>query len=494
MSGKVIPIQEAVAKIPDGATVSICGAWMVLPDRLLAAIGESFAATGHPRDLTATFLLSPGGTKDQPGIEHVAKPGLLRRVIGGSFPNLPDSALRRLIAENQIEAYNLPAGMVAGWYREVGAGRPGFLTRRGIGTFVDPRVEGGGMNQRSTEQIVSVVQVGGEECLFFPSAPVNVSLIRATTADTAGNLTMEHESAELTAFVQAAAARASRGVVIAQVKRVVERGALNPHHVKVPGTLVDYVVVEPEPLQAGGIRFDPSLCGETRVPLESIPADPGPDVWLARRAAREVRRDDVVVLGYGISAFVPYLMRDEGRFEDAWFAIEQGSIGGLPLVNFGFGSSANPLAILDAASQFDLFQGSCFDLGILSFLQVDEQGRVNVHRLDARPALSAGIGGFLDIAANARRLVFLGTFTAGGLDYQASESGVVIRKEGRMRKFVKKLDHISFDPAHSQAEEILYITERGVLRWKEGRLELAEIPAGVDAKRDILGQMEFEFS
>jgi acyl CoA:acetate/3-ketoacid CoA transferase len=381
--------------------------------------------------------------------------------------------------------------MIAQWHREVAAGRPGALSRAGIRTFVDPRLEGGRMNAAAAADILQVLEVGGEECLFLPAGRVDVALIRATFADEAGNLTMDREPATLSAFVQAAAARATGGTVIAQVRKVVPSGSLHPHSVKVPGVLVDHVVVVPEPLQAAGIPHDPSLCGEARPPL--VPATPDPaERWVAQRALREIRAGDTVVLGYGISAFIPHLLLEAGRFSDMTFAIEQGSIGGLPLTGFGFGSSANPLAIIDAASQFDLFSGGCYDQAMLSFLQVDPQGRVNVHCLDARPNLSSGVGGFMDISANARRLIFVGYFTAGGLDLDVSGAGLSIRGEGKMRKFVRQLDHVSFDPAYSRAKEVLYITERATFRWSDGVLALHEVAPGVDVSRDVLAHMDFE--
>jgi propionate CoA-transferase len=491
MKDKRIAAAEVAELIPDGAMVSVGGAWMLVPDGVLEAIGEAFRRTGRPRGVTATFLLCPGGTPDQPGIEHIAQEGLLRRVVGGSFPNLPDSALRRLIRENLIEAYNLPAGLIASWHREVGAGRPGAFSTSGLGTFVDPRIEGGRMNPAAVNDILRVVEVGGGDCLFYPHAQVDVALIRASVADAAGNLAMDREPATLTAFVQAAAARASGGKVIAQVREVVPCGRIHPHSVKVPGALVDHVVVIPEPLQAAGIRFDSSLCGDARPAL--APQEPdSAERWIAERALREIREGDTVILGFGISAFVPQLMLEAGRFLEACFAIEQGSIGGLPLTGFGFGSSVNPLAILDAASQFDLFQGGCYDQAMLSFLQVDGQGRVNVHCLDARPNLSSGVGGFIDIAANARRLIFVGSFTAGGLEFETSGGALRIRKEGKMRKFVRKLDHISFDPERARAKEVLYITERATFRWTGGAFTLEETAPGVDVQRDVLALMDFE--
>jgi acyl CoA:acetate/3-ketoacid CoA transferase len=279
--------------------------------------------------------------------------------------------------------------------------------------------------------------------------------------------------------------------VIAQVKRVVPCGTLKPHEVKIPGALVDWVVVEPEAIQAGGITFDPSLCGGERREFEAQTAGSESDRWIARRASRELRKGDVVVLGYGISALVPHLMFADGEFDQFTFTIEQGSWGGLPLTDFGFGSSANPAAILDASSQFDLFQGGCFDAALLSFMQVDERGRVNVHRLDARPALSAGIGGFLDIAASAPRLVLMGYFSAGGLKTRIDGERITIESKGRMKKFVRRLDHVSYDPAFARNREVLYVTERAVFRLEDGQVMLTEVAPGIDIERDILAQMEF---
>lgn len=490
MRDKVISFADAAARIPDGATVSVCGAWMQVPDRLLRAVGQRFAETGHPRGITGVWAICPGGVADQPGIEHLAQEGLLRCAIGGSYPNAADSRLRRLIHENRMAAYNLPSGLITHWLREIGAGRPGALSRKGLGTFVDPRQTGGRMNAASERGLLELVEIGGREAMFLPSAPVHVSLIRASTADTAGNLTTERESAAASALVQAAAARASGGLVIAQVRRVVAAGELNPHHVRVPGALVDFVVVDEQQLQASLIGYDPSLSGEQPRALTPAASLTAADRWMARRAAAEVRAGDVVVLGYGISAGIPHLMLEEGRFGDATFGVEHGSWGGLPLTDFGFGNSWNPQAIMDGAAQFDLMNGGCFHCAMLSFLQVDARGRVNVHKLNARPHLSVGIGGFLDIAASAPRLIFVGYFTAGAVvEVEGGELRIV--REGKARKFVRDLDNVSFDPAYSQAREILFVTERAVLRFRDGRLAVVEVSPGVDLERDVLTQMEF---
>jgi len=490
-NSKVVPVEEAVGQIPDGALITVCGAWLMVPELTLKTVEDHFLKTGHPRDLTVVYAICPGGLADQPAINHFAHPGLLRRVIGGSFPNDAGSPLRRMVECGEVEAYNLPSGMITQWLREVGSGRAGALTRIGLGTFVDPRQTGGRMNARTKENILSVVTLNGQEHLFLPSARVDVSIIRATTADEAGNLTMEQEAGTLTSFVQAQAARASGGRVIAQVKRITQTGTLKPHAVKTPGSLVDFVVVDPDQIQASGIPYDPALSGEIRMPLRVT--TPGSEVarQMVRRAAREIRDGDMVVLGYGLSAYVPYLLLEEGRFDRVTFAIEQGSIGGLPLTEFGFGSSFNPTAILDAASQFDMFQGGCFDLAMLSFLQVDEDGRVNVHRLDSRPHLTVGIGGFADIAGSARKIVFVGYFTAGGLQVEVADGALKIVREGTTRKFVRRVPHVSFAPEYSRAQEIVYVTERAVFRRVNGDFFLKETMPGVDVKRDVLDQMEF---
>jgi propionate CoA-transferase len=495
VKSKVVSVEDAVARIPDGSTVSICGAWVLVPESTLKALEDRFLLTGHPRDLTAVFPICPGDLFDQRGIDHLAHKGLLRRAIGGSYPTGPSggsgSPLRSMIQNNEIEAYNLPSGMLAHWLREVGARRPGVLTRVGLGTFVDPRVSGGRMNESTPHGLLSVVDVAGNEALFMPSFPVDVSIIRATTADELGNLTMEHEGATLTAFAQAAAARSSGGMVIAQVKRIAEARSLDPHLVKVPGHLVDYVVVDPDQMQASKITHDPSVCGEIKAPLPLPPAISDMDRLIVSRAAREIRDGDVIVLGFGISALVPHLLIEQNRFDRVSCAIEQGSTGGLPLSGFQFGSSLNPQTILDAGSQFDLFQGGCFDRALLSFVQVDPAGRVNVHRVDKAPNVSAGIGGFLDIVSGARRLLFLGYFTAGGMQVEVQNDCLRIIKEGRSRKFVERLDHVSFDPHYSAVEEVLYITERAVFRWTNDGLMLTEVAPGVDLERDIFAQMGF---
>ena len=493
---KVVSAAEAIGRIPDGAVLSICGAWVLVPEFTLKALETRFLETGHPRDLTAVFAICPGDSFEQPGIEHLAHQGLLRRVIGGSYPTGPSSSLpsrlRQLIQQDQIEAYNFPSGMIAQWYREVGARRPGVLTRVGLGTFVDPGSHGGRMNQAAARDLVSLVEVGGAEYLFFPAFPVDAAIIRATTADELGNLSMEHEGATLTAFAQAAAAKASGGVVIAQVKRCAAARSLNPHLVKVPGTLVDYVVIDSDQMQASKIRHNPAVCGEIRTPLQTDVEMPAVDRLMAARAAANIRGGDVIVLGFGISAMVPRLLLEQNRFEQVSFAIEQGSTGGLPLTGFQFGSSLNPQTILDAGSQFDLFQGGCFDAAMLSFLQIDQAGRVNVHRVNKAPHVSAGIGGFLDIVSGAKRLLFLGNLTAGGFQAEVEGGRLRILNEGRNRKFVRQLDQVSFDPLYSPATEILYITERATFRYTDGEIELVELTPGVDIERDVLGQMEFQ--
>jgi acyl CoA:acetate/3-ketoacid CoA transferase len=490
MTNKLVSIEEAVSRIPDGAAVSICGAWMQVPDKTLAGLERRFLAEGRPRGLTLVFAICPGGVENLPGIDRLAHEGLLRRTIGGSYPNAA-SPIRKLIADEKIEAYNLPSGLLVRWFREIGAGGPGVLTERGLGTFVDPRQTGGRMNACTRRDLLSIASLAGKEYLYLPSRPVDVAVIRGTTADQDGNISMEHESATLTAYVQAAAARSSGGIVIAQVKRTVAAGTLSPHAVKVPGILVDYVVVDPEQVQTAGVEYDPALCGEESAAPPEAASGSELEQFIAARAARHVRDGDVVVLGYGVSAYIPHQLISTGRFEKVRFAVEHGSIGGVPQAGYRFGNSVNPRMIADGASQFELFHGGCFDLAMLSFMQVDAAGRVNVHTLKGKPHLSVGIGGFADIAASAPRLVFIGGFTAGSQDVRVEGGRLKIVREGKSRKFVRELDGVSFDPAYSKAREIVYVTERATLAWTPAGLEVIDVAGGVDLDRDVLGQMEF---
>jgi acyl CoA:acetate/3-ketoacid CoA transferase len=336
-----------------------------------------------------------------------------------------------------------------------------------------------------------VVELNGREWLFLPSFNVDVAIIRATTADEDGNLTMEHEPAVLGAHLLALAAHACGGRVIAQVERVAQRGTLDPHRVRVPGLLVDALVVEPHPQQATLTRYDAALSGEARLPAELIAHAPfGPEKVIARRAALELFAGQTAVLGFGVSALIPRILLEEQQHDQVTFCIEQGAVGGVPAIDFQFGCSLNPQAIVDSPTQFDFFDGGGFDIGFLSFLQVDTDANVNVSLLPSRPHVSAGIGGFMDITTHARKLVFSGFFRAGGLQVDVVDGQLKIRREGAHAKLVRCADQVTFNGrlARERGTEVLVVTERGVLRAEADGLRLIEVAPGIDPLRDIVDQ------
>ncbi|MBV9231351.1 MAG: acyl CoA:acetate/3-ketoacid CoA transferase [Chloroflexi bacterium] len=492
----IASLEEAANAIPDGAVVSISAAsGLGCPDAMLRAVGERFAATGQPRQLTTLIPIAAGDMYGIDGIDHLAQPGLLKRVVAGAFPSGPSSMpaprIRQMIGRNQIEAYNLPSGVLFHLQREAAAGRPGVLTTAGLDTLVDPRHIGGRMNEVTTEDIVRVVEFDGREWLYFPAIPIDVALIRGTTADEMGNITTEQEGAYLGVLDQALAAHNNGGIVIAQVKQLAAAGSLPPQQVRVPGILVDYVVVVPDQMQATQTFYEPALSGEVQVPLSSFEtAEWGPEKVLARRAAMELHQDEAVNLGFGISALVPRILLEEGLHGAVTWVIEQGAVGGLPLLNFQFGCSANAQAIIDTPDQFTFFQGGGFDRTMLSFVQVDQEGCVNVSHLAARPHVTSGIGGFIDITSHARRIMFIGFFTAGGLKLALKDGEMRIEREGQARKFVPKVEQVTFSGrrARQRGQQVMYITERCVLNLEPEGLAVTEIAPGIDLERDVLGQ------
>jgi len=494
---KVVSMDEAVSAIPGSAVVSISSSsGLGCPDAVLRALGERFLATGEPRGLTTVHPIAAGDMYGIDGVDHLAHDGLLRRIIAGSYPSgpssLPSPRIWRMIDEDRVEAYNLPSGVLFHMHREAAAGRPGVLTPVGLDTFVDPRRQGGRMNGVTTADLVQVREFDGQEYLYYPAIPIDAAIIRGTTADEDGNVSMEHEGAYLGALDQALAAHNNGGLVIAQVKRVAVAGSLPAQTVRVPGVLVDLVVVAPEQLQTTETAYDPAISGEVRRPASSFDtAEWGADKTIARRAAMELCAGDAVNLGFGISALVPRILLEEGLRDAVTWVIEQGAVGGMPLLGFGFGCAANAQAIMASPDQFTYFQGGGFDRSLLSFMQVDAQGNVNVSRLAGRPHVTAGAGGFIDITARARHLVFSGYFTAGGLEVALEDGRVRIVREGRARKFVPgDVEHVTFSGrrARAQGQQVTYVTERCVLRLLPEGLTVTEVAPGIDLRRDVLGQ------
>jgi len=485
--------------IPDGATVSVSSSsGLGCPDAMLRALGDRFRETGSPQNLTTIHPIAAGDMYGIDGIDHIAEPGLLTRVIAGSYPSgpssMPSPKIWRMIHENQVEAYNIPSGILFQMHLDAAAKRPGVLTQVGLDTFVDPRQTGGRMNERTTEEIVEVVQFDGQEWLYFRAIPIDVAIIRGTTADEFGNISMEHEGAYLGALDQALAARTNGGIVIAQVKRTTARGTIPSQQVRVPGNLVDYVVVDPEQMQTTQTLYDPAISGEIKATLDSFePVEWGTDKVIARRAAMELVNGDAVNLGFGISALVPRVLLEEGHGDDVTWAIEQGAVGGVPLLGFAFGCAANAMGIMPSPMQFIYFQGGGFDRTFLSFLQVGADGSVNVSQLAAKPHVTAGVGGFIDITANVRNIVFSGYLTAGGIDLAISDGRLEIRREGKVRKFVPNVEQVTFSgrKALERGAKVTYVTERCVIELRPAGLTVIEIAPGVDLERDILGQVDF---
>jgi len=495
---KVVSAAQAAAFIRSGDVVSISSSsGLGCPDAMLAAIGRRFDHDAEPRDLTVLSPIAAGDMYGIKGIDHIAKPGLLARILAGSYPSGPSSlpmpAIWRLVVDNQIEAYNLPSGILFDMHRDAAAKRPGVLTQVGLGTFVDPAQQGGAMNAAAAANpVVRREHFDGKDWLYFPAVIPQVAILRATTADERGNLTYEHEGALLGGLDQALAARNNGGIVIAQVKRVVTHGSLRPHDVRVPGNLVDYVVVDGAQWQTTQTVYDPAISGEIAQPLSSFEFQAwGPEKVIARRAAMALAQGQAVNLGFGISANVPRILLEEGLHGDVTWAIEQGAVGGMPLLGFAFGCSSNADAIVASPNQFTYFQGGGFDVTLLSFLQVDGNGSVNVSKLGAKPYLTAGCGGFVDITAHARRIVFSGFFTAGA-QLQVGDGRLTILKEGKTRKFVQNAEHITFSGVvgRERGQCVTYVTERCVIDLEQHGLVVKEIAPGVDLQRDVLDQSD----
>ncbi len=492
--GKLVSLSEAAARIPDGAVVTVSSSSALgCPDKMLWAMGEAFRRTGHPRGLTTLHPIAAGDMYGVKGIDHIAQDGLLVRILAGSYPSgsssLPMPEIWKMITENRIPAYNVPSGILFDMHRDVAARRPGVLTRVGLDTFVDPLREGCAMNARAAaEPIVRRVEFAGETWLHFPNIVPDVCILRATTADEHGNLTYEHEGAYLGGLEQAIAVRNHGGLVIAQVKRMTARGSLRPHDVRVPGHLVDLIVLDPDARQTCETPHDPAISGEVMRPWDSFEAAPhGVEKVIARRAALELRAGMTANLGFGISAMVPYVLLEEGHPQAVTWAIEQGAVGGMPLTGFAFGCASNADAFVPSPQQFTYFQGGGFDMSFLSFLEIDVEGNVNVSKLGKKPYLTAGCGGFVDITAHAREIVFSGWFEAGA-EVVLSETGIRIARPGRFAKMVDRVEHVTFSGrrAVGQGQKVLYVTERCVIRLTADGLVATEIMPGIDPARDIV--------
>ncbi|UWF58832.1 acyl CoA:acetate/3-ketoacid CoA transferase [Brucella sp. 2716] len=496
---KHISFAEAAALIPDNAVVSVSSSsGLGCPDMMLKAIGERFDETGHPQNITTLHPIAAGDMSGIKGVDYIAKKGLLKKILAGSYPSGPSSAepplISQMITNNEIPAYNIPSGILFDMHREAAARRPGVLTKVGLDTFVDPRRQGTAMNDKAREEpVVKRVSFEGEDWLYFPAIAPQVAIIRATTADERGNLTYEHEGATLGGLDQALAARNNGGIVIAQVKRIAREGTLKPHDVRVPGVLVDYIVVDPDQKQTTQTLYDPAISGEIFRPLDTFRlAEFNIQKAIARRVAQELQAGSAVNLGFGISANVPRILLEEGLHGAVTWVIEQGAVGGVPLLDFAFGCASNADAYMPSPYQFTYFQGAGFDASLLSFLEIGRDGSVNVSKLSFRPHVTAGAGGFVDITARAKKIVFSGMFNAGA-KLSVTDGKLVIEKEGKLKKLVNEVEHVTFSGPRGveQGQDITYVTERAVMKLTPQGIVLTEIAPGVDLQAHILDQAEF---
>ena len=488
---KIVSAGDAIALVQSDDVLAIAGyGTNGVPEKLLASLESRFLSDQDPKNLTLMFAGGIGDGEDR-GLNRLGHEGLLQRVIGGHFGLIPK--IERLALDNKIAAYNFPEGVITHLYRNIAAGKRGALSKIGLETFVDPRIEGAKINSAAIDDLVSLLNVNGEELLYFTGFPINVAFIRGTTADPDGNISLERESLSLENLSLAMAAKNSGGIVVCQVERLAQRNSIDARHVRIPGFMVDCVVrAEPEfHMQNYQEQYNPALSGEIKVPLETLPPLPLDEKKVvARRAAMELQPQAIVNLGLGIASSIGNVANEEKISDQIMLTVDPGVYGGVPLAGHGFGAALNYVATIDHSTQFDFIDGGGIDIACLGFAECDRRGNVNASRFANR---ISGCGGFINIAQNSKRVIFVGTFTSGGTEIEIDNGRLQIRKEGKYRKFVDDVGQITFSGVRAGREHrtVLYVTERCVLALRENGLELVEYAPGIDIEKDILALLPF---
>lgn len=490
---RIMTAKEAVQTfISNGDTVAFSGfVGAAHAEEVTAAIQKEFLESGKPNGITAVYAAGQGDSGER-GLNHLGEEGLVSKIIGGHWALVP--RLQKLALENKLAAYNLPQGVISHLFRDIAAGKPGVITHVGLKTFADPRIEGGKLNEKAREagDVVEIINILGQEKLLYKAFPINVGIVRATYADTKGNCTFQKEGATSEALSIAQAAKNSGGKVIVQVEKLVEYGSLDTRLVKLPGICVDAVVVaDPENhKQTFGTYYNPAYSGEIRVPVSSLkPLSMGDRKIIARRCAMELIPEAITNLGIGMPEGVAAVAAEEGM-SGMILTTEAGAIGGIPAGGKDFGVTTNPDCILDQPYQFDFYDGGGLDVAFLGLAQMDKQGNINVSKFGPK---IAGCGGFVNITQNAKKVIFCGTFTAGGLEIEVKDGKLNILKEGRAKKLVKEVEQITFSGSYAREikQPTLYVTERAVFELTSEGVVLLEIAPGIDLEKDVLSQMDF---
>ena len=492
MQRKLCSASAAAALIKDGDTVAVAGngAGMGSAEEILLEIEKRFLETGHPRNLTLVHSMGLGD-RDQRGINRLAHEGLVGKLIASHFTWSP--RMQQLVREEKIEAYTFPAGVIQQLLREIGAGRPGLFTETGLGTFADPRHDGGACNKRSKQRLVELMEVDGKEILRYKPFKVDVAIVRATYADSRGNISPEDEPMDLDLHTMALSAANTGGIVLAQVRQVVEAGTLNPRSIRIPGIMVDHVVEAPSQEQFYGLGYDMTISGSRRAHLAAAPAELPSKLErriIARRAALEIVPGASLNFGFGIPGGIFGVIAEKGIGDQLWMSVEQGVHNGRMLDDALFGAARNPEVVLPSVEQFDFYSGGGIDITFLGMGETDIEGNVNVSHLGGN---LIGPGGFVDISQNAKKVVFCGTLEGQGTKLDFSDGRLSVTQFGKVRKFVSGVERVTFSGkfAREHGQEVLYVTERAVFRLERQGLVLVEVAPGVDVERDILARMEF---